>query len=119
MAGGFFPPFMFELEPFWRNFFENDGTVQFIHRIVAYLLFIYVIIVWRRSRQSGNDTVRFVFNVVLTATFCQAVLGIVTVMYSSPLEIAIFHQFGAIVLWVSILWAKFISGYPPEQSVRT
>ncbi len=40
MAGGFFPPFMFELEPFWRNFFENDGTVQFIHRIVAYLLSI-------------------------------------------------------------------------------
>ena len=119
MAGGFFPPFMFELEPLWRNFFENDGTVQFIHRIVAYLLFIYVIIVWRRSRQSGNDKVRFVFNVVLTATFFQAVLGIVTVMYSSPLEIAIFHQFGAIVLWVSILWAKFVSGYPPEQSVRS
>jgi cytochrome c oxidase assembly protein subunit 15 len=119
MAGGFFPPFMFELEPFWRNFFENDGTVQFIHRIVAYLLFIYVIIVWRRSRQSGNDNVRFVFNVVLTATFFQAVLGIITVMYSSPLEIAIFHQFGAIVLWVSILWARFVSGYPPEQSVRS
>jgi cytochrome c oxidase assembly protein subunit 15 len=109
---------MFELEPLWRNFFENDGTVQFIHRIVAYLLFIYVIIVWRRSRQSGNDKVRFVFNVVLTATFFQAVLGIATVMYSSPMEIAIFHQFGAIVLWVSILWAKFVSGYPPEQLVR-
>jgi len=43
---------MFELEPLWRNFFENDGTVQFIHRIVAYLLFIYVIIVWRRSCRS-------------------------------------------------------------------
>lgn len=119
MAGGFFPPFMFELEPVWRNFFENDGTVQFIHRIVAYILFIYVIVVWRRSRQSGNDKVRFVFNVVVTATLFQAVLGIVTVMYSSPLEIAIFHQFGAIVLWVSILWAKFVSGYPPEQSVRS
>jgi cytochrome c oxidase assembly protein subunit 15 len=119
MAGGFFPPFMFELEPVWRNFFENDGTVQFIHRIVAYILFMYVIVVWRRSRQSGNDKVRFVFNVVVTATLFQAVLGIVTVMYSSPLEIAIFHQFGAIVLWVSILWAKFVSGYPPEQSVRS
>ena len=119
MAGGFFPPFMFELEPFWRNFFENDGTVQFIHRIVAYLLFIYVIIVWRRSRQSGNDKVRFVFNVILMATSFQAVLGIATVIYSSPLEIAIFHQFGAIVLWVSILCAKFVSGYPPEQSVRS
>lgn len=118
MAGGFFPPFMFELQPIWRNFFENDGTVQFVHRIVAYVLFIYAIIVWRRSRQSGNERVRYVYNIVLAAVFFQAVLGIVTVMYSSPLEIAIFHQFGAIVLWVSILWAKFLSGYPPEQSVR-
>lgn len=118
MAGGFFPPFMFELQPIWRNFFENDGTVQFVHRIVAYVLFIYAIIVWRRSRQSGNERVRYVYNIVLAAVFFQAVLGIVTVMYSSPLEIAIFHQFGAIVLWVSILWAKFVSGYPPEQSVR-
>ncbi len=118
MAGGFFPPFMFELQPVWRNFFENDGTVQFVHRIVAYVLFIYAIIVWRRSRQSGNERVRYVYNIVLAAVFFQAVLGIVTVMYSSPLEIAIFHQFGAIVLWVSILWAKFVSGYPPEQSVR-
>ena len=118
MAGGFFPPFMFELQPIWRNFFENDGTVQFVHRIVAYVLFIYAIIVWLRSRQSGNERVRYVYNIVLAAVFFQAVLGIVTVMYSSPLEIAIFHQFGAIVLWVSILWAKFVSGYPPEQSVR-
>ena len=118
MAGGFFPPFMFELQPIWRNFFENDGTVQFVHRIVAYVLFIYAIIVWRRSRQSGNERVRYVYNIVLAAVFFQAVLGIITVMYSSPLEIAIFHQFGAIVLWVSILWAKFVSGYPPEQSVR-
>ena len=118
MAGGFFPPFMFELQPIWRNFFENDGTVQFVHRIVAYVLFIYAIIVWRRSRQSGNERVRYVYNIVLAAVFFQAVLGIITVMYSSPLEIAIFHQFGAIVLWVSILWAKFVSGYPNEQSVR-
>ena len=97
---------MFELEPLWRNFFD-DGTVQFIHRIVAYLLFIYVIIVWRRSRQSGNDKVRFVFNVVLTATFFQAVLGIVTVMYSSPLE----RDFPSI-------WCDCFMGVDPMGEIR-
>ncbi|MBC7180751.1 MAG: COX15/CtaA family protein, partial [Roseovarius sp.] len=31
MAGGFLPPDMMKLQPWWRNLFENPGTVQFIH----------------------------------------------------------------------------------------
>ena len=33
MAGGVLPPDMWDLTPVWRNLFENDGTVQFLHRI--------------------------------------------------------------------------------------
>ena len=38
MAGAFLPPYPFELEPIWRNFFENAGLVQFLHRIAGYVL---------------------------------------------------------------------------------
>jgi heme a synthase len=37
----FFPPGMFELEPLWRNFFENPALVQFIHRMAGYLLLVF------------------------------------------------------------------------------
>lgn len=118
MAGGFFPPDMFSLTPWWRNFFEDDGLVQFIHRMAGYALMIFAIVVWRVARKSGNTQVRFGFNAVLAMVFFQMVLGIITVMYSAPWQIAIVHQLGAVVTWVLILRARFMAGYPAVQSVR-
>ena len=118
MAGGFFPPFPFQIEPLWRNFFENDGLVQFMHRMAGYLLFIFGVVVWRRSRKSPNGQTRFAFNAVLAMMVLQVVLGIVTVVYSAQLHIAITHQIGAIALWVLILRARFIAGYPTADSIR-
>jgi heme a synthase len=48
----------------------------------------------------------------------QVLLGIFTALYSAPLHIAIVHQFGAVVLWVLILRARFLARYPLPQSVR-
>jgi cytochrome c oxidase assembly protein subunit 15 len=118
MAGEFFPPDMFSLTPWWRNFFEDDGLVQFIHRMAGYVLMIFAIVVWRVARKSGNTQVRFGFNAVLAMVFFQMVLGIITVMYSAPWQIAIVHQLGAVVTWVLILRARFMAGYPAVQSVR-
>ena len=118
MAGGFFPPDPFGLTPLWRNFFEDDGLVQFMHRLSGYLLFVFGLVVWRRSRTSGNDATKRSFDWVAVMLFGQIVLGIVTVMYSSPLHIAITHQLGAVVLWVLILRARFQAQYPSTQTIR-
>ncbi len=118
MAGGFLPPDLFALDPWWRNFFEDDGLVQFMHRMAGYGLFIFGIIVWRRSGKSGHAKTKFAFNAVFAVLCLQMVLGIVTVMYSAPWQIAIVHQFGAVVLWSLIIRARFLSGYPPAQSLR-
>jgi heme a synthase len=118
MAGGFLPPAPFELTPVWRNFFEDDGLVQFMHRIAGYLLFAFGIVVWLRGRKSPNDATRFAFNAVLAVMTLQVVLGIVTVIYGAPVHIAITHQAGAILLWVQILRGRFLAQYPLSQSVR-
>ena len=118
MAGGFLPPDLFALDPWWRNFFEDDGLVQFMHRMAGYLLFIFTIVAWRRGRASAHADTRFAFNAVFAMISVQMLLGITTVMYSSPLELAIVHQIGAIVSWVLILRARFLSAYPIEKSIR-
>lgn len=118
MAGGFLPPDFFTLEPLWRNFFEDDGLVQFMHRMTGYILFGFGIFIWLRARRSPNTQTRFAFNLVLAMMTVQMVLGIVTVMNSSPWELAIVHQFGAVVLWVLVLRARFLAIYPLAQSVR-
>ncbi|SMC45024.1 heme A synthase [Primorskyibacter flagellatus] len=118
MAGGFFPPDPFQIEPLWRNFFEDAGLVQFMHRMAGYLLVVCAIVVWLRARRSPNGTTRFAFNAMIAMILLQMVLGIVTVMYSAPLHFAILHQLGAILAWVLILRARFAAQYPHAQSVR-
>ena len=118
MAGAIVPPFPFELEPVWRNFFENAGLVQFMHRVAGYLLMIYGMVVWLRARKSPHGDTRYRFNAVLAMMVLQMVLGIVTVLYQAPWHIAIVHQFGAVLLWVLILRARFGARYPVVQSVK-
>ena len=118
MAGGFFPPEPFGLQPIWRNFFEDAGLVQFMHRMAGYGLFAYGIFVWSRARRSANGHTRFAFNAVLAVMLLQMVLGIITVIYSAPWQIAIVHQLGAVVLWALILRGRFLAQYPLPQSVR-
>jgi cytochrome c oxidase assembly protein subunit 15 len=42
----------------WRNLFENDGTVQFIHRMVGYLLLLVGAVAWVAGRKSARDVTR-------------------------------------------------------------
>ncbi len=118
MAGGFMPPQPFDLQPVWRNFFEDAGLVQFMHRMAGYLSFLLGIFVWLRARKSANRRTQAAFNMVIAMMFIQMVLGIVTVIYSAPWHIAILHQFGAVLLWAMILRGRFLAQYPIPQSVR-
>ena len=117
-GASFFPPDPFLIEPLWRNFFEGAGLVQFIHRMSAYGLFAFAVFVWLRARKSANGHTRFGFNVVIAVMTVQMIIGIVTVLYSAPANIAIIHQFVAVVLWVFILRARYLSRYPIPQTIR-
>ena len=118
MAGQFFPPDAFDLRPLWRNFFEDDGLVQFVHRMSGYLVFLVGMFVWWRSRASGNMATRRAFDWMAVMLFGQIVLGIITVMNSAPVDLALTHQFGAVILWVLILRARFLAAYPVAQSIK-
>lgn len=118
MAGGFLPPEPLSLTPVWRNFFEDAGLVQFMHRMAGYALFAYTIFVWTRARRSANDTTRFSFNAIMAVMTLQVVIGIVTVMYSAPWQIAIVHQLVAVILWALILRGRFVAQYPIPQMIK-
>jgi cytochrome c oxidase assembly protein subunit 15 len=118
MAGGFFPPDPFMLSPIWRNFFEDAGLVQFMHRMAGYVLLALSIFVWFRARKSAYSSTRLAYSMMLAMMFVQMLLGIVTVLYSAPWQIAIVHQFGAVVLWVLVLRGRFLAAYPLPQSIR-
>lgn len=118
MAGGFLPPQPFDLVPVWRNFFEDAGLVQFMHRMSGYLLFVIALAVWMRGRRLANGRSRYAWHLMMAMMLLQMLIGIFTVLYSAPWHIAILHQIGAIALWVLILRARFVTRYPFEQSIR-
>ena len=118
MAGGFTPPGMWAIEPWYRNLFENDGTVQFFHRLAGYLLLAFGLAAWAVARRSARRATRRAFDGVALMLLAQVGLGIVTVMNSAPWPLAIAHQFGAVVLITLILRARFLSRHPLPQSVR-
>ncbi len=118
MAGGILPPDIFQIEPLWRNFFENDGLVQFMHRVAGYVLFLFALGVWLAGRRSAHRATRRAFGDVMALMVLQLVLGVITVMHSAPWELAILHQFTAVVVWVAILRARHLAGYPRIDSIR-
>ena len=118
MAGGILPPDFWMADLGWRNLFENPGFVQFVHRVTGYLLLIFAVVVWLRGRKSAHRVTAGAFTVAFAALVLQIVLGIMTVLYVAPWHLAILHQFTAVILWVLILRARFLSLYPRAQSLR-
>lgn len=125
MNGQFFPADAFyvvgadgQVLPVWHAFFENPGLVQFMHRMAGYLLFVFGIVAWAKGRKSAHSSTRFAFNAVMAMLLVQVVLGIVTALTAAHLHVAITHQVGAVLLWVLIIRARYLSQYPLAGSIR-
>lgn len=86
---------LFLLEPWWRNIFENVLAVQFNHRVMAYLLWFAALghALWQVPGVVAKRA--WVLFALVTA---QAVLGILTLLYSVPLSLGLAHQAGAVVV---------------------
>jgi cytochrome c oxidase assembly protein subunit 15 len=104
MNGHFVPPEIFMIEPWYRNFFYNMATVQFNHRLIAWLLALFVPWLWFEVRQAGLPRrVRALADLLLIAVAAQIALGITTLLLSVPLGLAAAHQGGALVVFTCAL----------------
>jgi heme a synthase len=102
MIDGSFIPSTADLlfaHPLWRNFFENTLTVQFDHRMMAYGLCALALIHAVDARLFGRDK-RLATGAALVAVavLVQAGIGIMTLIQSVPLDLALSHQAGALVV---------------------
>ena len=118
MGGEWIPAAIWDPALGWRNLFENPALVQFVHRMVGYLLAIYGVVVWLRSRRSPHAVTRGAFTAMLLAMALQVLLGIMNVIHGAPLGLALAHQLGAVLLFVLILRARHHARYPFETSIR-
>jgi cytochrome c oxidase assembly protein subunit 15 len=84
-------------QPLWRNFFENALTVQFDHRMMAYtvavLAFLQAIDAYRHDRTVATSA-----GLVAVAVLAQIMLGVLTLLQSAPIGLAMAHQATALVV---------------------
>lgn len=104
MGESFLPAGVFAQAPWWINFFENVGTVQLDHRLLAYLLVLMIPAWWWMARRHVLDaTTRTFFHVLLAMLAVQVTLGITTLLYVVPIPLAAAHQAGALLLFTIAL----------------
>jgi cytochrome c oxidase assembly protein subunit 15 len=89
---------LFFISPAWRNFFENDVTVQFVHRMVAYTLWIVAVLHALDAVQSLRDRAASGALSLAIVVTLQAMLGIATLLHQAPLPMALAHQAMAIIV---------------------
>lgn len=107
MNGHLIPPDLFILQPWYRNFFDNMTTVQFDHRLIAWILAFTVPLFWFNSRKIElSDTTRIACNFLLLMLITQISLGIATLLHVVPISLAASHQGGALLLFAASLWVN-------------
>ena len=107
MNGYWIPPQILLLEPWYSNFFDNAATVQFDHRLIAWLLAALVPWFWWRSRHvTLTPWARLWCDTLPAVLILQLTLGIVTLLLAVPVALAAAHQAGALLLLTSALMAN-------------
>ncbi|MXN67302.1 heme A synthase [Stappia sp. GBMRC 2046] len=99
MDGRIIPSGLLAMEPAWLNAFENVMTVQFQHRMVAYL--VTAAVLWQGLRvfaDSDAKALRMPVAIMVAAVVLQVLFGIATLLKHVPLDYALMHQAMAVIL---------------------
>jgi cytochrome c oxidase assembly protein subunit 15 len=121
MDGAFVPGGLFVQQPWWINLFENPKTVQFVHRLGAYVLLALALVHMLASLRAAPNATHARRSVVLFGLVClQAMIGILTLVWQVPLDWALAHQGGALVVlgFAIAHWRGFVGEYPKETMVE-
>lgn len=105
MNGALVPNDLYDMVPAWLNLFENHATIQFNHRLLAYLTLLTVLATWVASRGHHlQHRARLSINALLVVTILQVILGITTLVMVIPLTLAVLHQAGAATAFCLSIW---------------
>jgi heme a synthase len=105
MDGQLIPDGILRLQPWWLNLSENMATVQFNHRLTAYLLV--ALALWHAVRvvaTSVDERVRASAITLAVGVLAQMALGIWTVVAAVPIHLGVAHQGLAALVFAAAIW---------------
>lgn len=99
MNGEWIPAGLLALQPWWINLFENPTTIQFNHRMIAWLLMVCVPAFWFYATRIVQDPMtRIGLHLLVAMIAIQVLLGVTTLLFAVPVALGAAHQAGALIL---------------------
>jgi cytochrome c oxidase assembly protein subunit 15 len=94
-----------EQNPVYKNFIEGKSGVQFIHRILSYLVVFFVLIIWYKAKKISLTNYQLKgTNALLLMVGLQFILGVFTILLQVPVWLGVAHQVGAFILLSSMIF---------------
>lgn len=119
MDGAWIPDGLWLMQPVWLNHFENVLTVQFQHRLTAYLLVLVAVWVAISVWRNGNArALRPVALAVVGVLLVQMTLGILTLLGHVPFTLALFHQGFIVIVLAAMVEFWIRARLHPANAVR-
>lgn len=104
MGDTYVPYEILDMEPLWRNFFENTATVQFDHRVLALSTYFAICTMYVRALGAREmwkampALARYAGHALAGMAGVQVGLGISTLLMYVPIPLAAAHQAGSLAL---------------------
>ncbi|NRB10881.1 MAG: COX15/CtaA family protein [Rickettsiaceae bacterium] len=108
LMGNSIIPEEFATWSFSLQLFADPIFVQFLHRIVAAIILLQIIITAISMFGIDNNKLKRVAIYICLSLLLQIILGIITLIYQVPIAFALLHQLGSILLLSMLLWGLFL-----------
>ncbi len=94
---------LIEKTPVYKNFIEGRSGVQFVHRILAFIVVLSVVMIYLKGKKIAVSNHQLNgLNSILILVGLQLLLGVLTILLQVPLWLGIAHQIGAFLLLSSM-----------------
>ena len=94
-----------EKTPVYKNFIEGRSGVQFVHRILAFIVVISIVIIYIKGKKIAVSNYQLNgLNSLLILVGIQSLLGVLAILLQVPLWLGIAHQIGAFLLLSSMIF---------------
>ena len=94
-----------EKTPVYKNFIEGRSGVQFVHRILAFIVVISIAIIYIKGKKIAVSNHQLNgLNSLLILVGLQSLLGVLAILLQVPLWLGIAHQIGAFLLLGSMIF---------------
>ena len=87
--------------------FNNQSSVQFIHRNSAYFIAVYTLFLGYKILNLGNKIYLKNFYLVAFLIFLQIALGVLTLITNLNTYLASLHQITSLLLFFSVIHLRF------------